>query len=277
VALQCALDERRVVAHYQPIVNIATGQTTGFEVLARITENGGKLISPKDFIPTAEESGLIVPLGAEVLTVACKELGYPRLSSTHLGPWNLAVNVSARQFESGELPAIVRRNLEQFGLDPARLHLELTETAIMALHTGVLKQLAQIRDLGVEVGLDDFGTGYASLTHLRRLPVSFVKIDQSFVQGITTDSEDEGIVSAVIALSAHLGLRSIAEGVETTEQLDRLRDFGCDEAQGYLFAQPQPTIDAAMGCTVAPSTSLGSAHQSHDLAAQCHDSGQRLR
>jgi diguanylate cyclase (GGDEF)-like protein/PAS domain S-box-containing protein len=257
VALQCALDERRIVAHYQPIVNIATGQTTGFEVLARITENSGTLMSPKDFIPTAEESGLIVPLGAEVLTAACKELGYQRSSPTHAGPWNLAVNVSARQFESGELPAIVRRNLEEFGLDPTRLHLELTETAIMALHTGVLKQLAEIRDLGVEVGLDDFGTGYASLTHLRRLPVSFVKIDQTFVQGITTDSEDEGIVSAVIALSARLGLRSIAEGVETVEQLDRLREFGCDEAQGYLFAKPQATIDAAMGRTTASSTSLG--------------------
>jgi diguanylate cyclase (GGDEF)-like protein len=251
VALQFALDERRIVAHYQPILNIATGQTTGFEALARITESGGKLVSPKDFIPTAEESGLIVPLGEEVLTVACKELGCQRSSSTHLGPWNVAVNVSARQFESGELPAIVQRNLVQFNLEPARLHLELTETAIMALHTGVLKQLTQIRDLGVEVGLDDFGTGYASLTHLRRLPVSFVKIDQTFVQGITTDSEDEGIVSAVIALCAHLGLRSIAEGVETTEQLDRLREFGCDEAQGYLFASPQPSIDAAMGCTLA--------------------------
>ncbi|MCU1500376.1 MAG: hypothetical protein JWM47_4329, partial [Acidimicrobiales bacterium] len=155
----------------------------------------------------------------------------------------------------GDLPAIVRRSLEAAELDGERLHLELTETAIMSLGTSILRQLAQIRDLGVEIGLDDFGTGYASLTHLRQLPLSFVKIDQSFVQGIATDAEDEGIVSAVVALAAQLGLRSIAEGVETPEQLDRLREFGCDEAQGYLFARPQPSIEAAVAVTAVPPVS----------------------
>lgn len=121
----------------------------------------------------------------------------------------------------------------------------------MVLHTGILMQLGQIRDLGVEVGLDDFGTGYASLTHLRQLPLTFVKIDQSFVHGIATSPEDEGIVSTVISLAGHLGLRSIAEGVETTEQLERLREFGRDEAQGYLLARPQETIEGAL-TTAAP-------------------------
>jgi EAL domain-containing protein (putative c-di-GMP-specific phosphodiesterase class I) len=150
----------------------------------------------------------------------------------------VAVNVSARQFESGDLTSILRRTLEETGLDATRLHVEITETAIMNLRPDILKQLGEIRELGVEIGLDDFGTGYASLSHLRRLPLSFVKIDQSFVQGLGTDEGDERIVSAVVDLAANLGLRSIAEGIETKDQLDRVRAFGCDQAQGYLFARP---------------------------------------
>jgi EAL domain-containing protein (putative c-di-GMP-specific phosphodiesterase class I) len=215
-----------------------------------VVEPNGSVVAPVVFIPVAEHTGLVVPLGAQVLGMACRALG--ATTPTGPRPLNVAVNVSARQFESGEFPAIVRRTLDEAGLEPARLHLELTETAIMGLHTGILKQLGQIRDLGVEVGLDDFGTGYASLTHLRRLPLSFVKIDQSFVHGIATNPEDEGIVSAVISLAGHLGLRSIAEGVETTEQLDRLREFGCDEAQGYLLARPQEAIEIALMAAVAP-------------------------
>jgi EAL domain-containing protein (putative c-di-GMP-specific phosphodiesterase class I) len=125
------------------------------------------------------------------------------------------------------------------------LHFELTETAIIDLRPDILQQLGHIRDLGVQIGLDDFGTGYASLTHLRRLPVSFVKIDQTFVQGLVVDDEDERIVAAVIDLAANLGLRSIAEGVETEDQLARLRELGCDQAQGYLFARPLPAHDVA--------------------------------
>jgi diguanylate cyclase (GGDEF)-like protein len=250
--LQSALDEGRTVAYYQPIINLATGHVTGFEALVRIAARDGSLVTPMAFIPAAEESGLVVPLGATVLALACNEIGRPRPRWTPPRPWNVSVNVSARQFEPGDLPAIVRRSLEAAELDAERLHLELTETAIMSLGPGILRQLAEIRDLGVEVGLDDFGTGYASLTHLRQLPLSFVKIDQSFVQGIATDAEDEGIVSGVIGLAARLGLRSIAEGVETPEQLERLREFGCEEAQGYLLARPQPSIEEAMAATAAP-------------------------
>ena len=129
--------------------------------------------------------------------------------------------------------------------DAASLHLELTETAIIDLHPDILQQLGLIRDLGVQIGLDDFGTGYASLTHLRRLPLTFVKIDRSFVAGLGSDDEDERIVAAVVDLAANLGLRSIAEGVETPDQLDRLRALGCDQAQGYLFARPLPPSEVA--------------------------------
>jgi len=152
----------------------------------------------------------------------------------------LSVNLSARQFEPGTLPALVRETLERTGVDPSRLHLELTETAIIDLRRDIIEQLGHIRDLGVEIGLDDFGTGYASLTHLRRLPLTFVKIDQSFVAGLETDDEDRRIVSAVVDLAKNLGLRSIAEGVETAGQLTRLRELGCDQAQGYLLGRPLP-------------------------------------
>jgi EAL domain-containing protein (putative c-di-GMP-specific phosphodiesterase class I) len=155
----------------------------------------------------------------------------------------IAVNLSSRQFEPGDLPAVVQAALERTGLDPECLQFELTETAIIDLRPDILQQLGHIRDLGVQIGLDDFGTGYASLTHLRRLPVTFVKIDQSFVQGLGIDQEDERIVAAVVDLAANLGLRSIAEGVETPDQLDRLRELGCDQAQGYLFARPLPPND----------------------------------
>ena len=239
--LQSALDERRVIVYYQPIVDLSSGSVAGFEALARITEHDGSILPPAAFIAVAEDSGLIVPLGAAgARDGAARSV---RLAAERQRPertLTIAVNLSARQFEPGDLPTVVRATLEHTGLDPTCLHLELTETAIIDLRPDILQQLGHIRDLGVQIGLDDFGTGYASLTHLRRLPVTFVKIDQSFVQGLGVDEEDERIVAAVVDLAANLGLRSIAEGVETPDQLDRLRELGCDQAQGYLFARPLP-------------------------------------
>ncbi|MCW3014308.1 MAG: domain S-box/diguanylate cyclase protein [Solirubrobacterales bacterium] len=238
--LRSALDDERIIVHYQPVVELPTGSIAGFEALARIAEDDGSILPPAAFVPVAEESGLVVPLGAQVLGMACQEArrwppaGHPERRLA------VAVNLSARQFEPGDLPTLVRQRLDETGLDPACLHFELTETAVIDLRPDVLDQLARIRDLGVQVGLDDFGTGYASLTHLRRLPLTFVKIDRSFVQGLGTDRGDEEVVSAVVALAANLGLRSIAEGVETQAQLHRLRELGCDQAQGYLFARPMP-------------------------------------
>jgi diguanylate cyclase (GGDEF)-like protein len=234
--LQSALDEHRVVVHYQPIVDLSTGDLAAFEALARIAEPDGSILPPAAFVPVAEESGLVLSLGAQVLNRACEE-------ALQWQPTPIAVNLSARQFEPGDLPAVVRASLERAGLDPRHLHLELTETAVIDLRPDVLHQLGELRDLGVEVGLDDFGTGYASLTHLRRLPLTFVKIDRSFVQGLGVDEDDEGIVSAVVDLAANLGLRSIGEGVETEDQRDRLRNLGCDQAQGYLFARPAAPVD----------------------------------
>jgi diguanylate cyclase (GGDEF)-like protein len=243
--LDAALDEQRVAVHFQPLIDLSSTEVTGFEALARIAERDGSMLAPCEFIPVAEDTGRVVPLGAKVLTLACEQAQRwqpPAIADRGL---TVAVNLSSRQFGCGDLSSVVNRTLEQTGLAPSCLHLEITETAIMDMHPDILRQLGRIRDLGVEMGLDDFGTGYASLTHLRRLPLSFVKIDQSFVQGLGTDDEDERIVSAVIDLAANLGLRSIAEGVETAEQRDRLRDLGCDQAQGYLFGRPMPSGEVA--------------------------------
>jgi predicted signal transduction protein with EAL and GGDEF domain len=241
--LQSALDDHRIIAHYQPIIDLSSGNVAGFEALARMAERDGSILSPAAFMPVAEDSGLVVPLGGQVLEMACQEArnwAFTELTECAL---TVAVNLSSRQFERGDLPGLVRDVLRQTGIGPGQLHLELVETAIIDLRPDILRQLESIRDLGVEIGLDDFGTGYASLTHLRRLPLAFVKIDQTFVQGLETDHDDDRIVAAVVDLAANLGLRSIAEGIETKHQLDRLRELGCDQAQGYYFARPLPPRD----------------------------------
>jgi diguanylate cyclase (GGDEF)-like protein len=244
-SLQSALDENRIIAYYQPIIDLSNGSVAGFEALARLVDRDGSILAPATFMPIAEDSGLVVPLGSQVLGMACGTAGRWGSVGRSVDPLSVAVNISGRQFESGELPSIVQAALRQTGLAPEQLHLELIETAIIDLHPDILNQLRVIRDFGVEIGLDDFGTGYASLTHLRQLPLTFVKIDRSFVEGLETDREAVGIVSAVIDLAANLGLRSIAEGIETPHQLHRLQELGCDQAQGYLFARPMAPDDAA--------------------------------
>jgi EAL domain-containing protein (putative c-di-GMP-specific phosphodiesterase class I) len=242
--LQVALEERQLVVYYQPIIDLLAGTVAGFEGLARIAQQDGSVLPPSAFIPVAEDTGLVMPLGERVIELACQEArNWESVAQIPRAALTVAINLSSRQFEPGDLATIVRDGLDKSGLDPSRLQLELTETALIDLHPRILQQLGQIRELGVEIGLDDFGTGYASLTHLRRLPLSFVKLDKSFVQGMTTEPEDDRIVAAVVDLAANLGLRSIAEGVETQEQLHRLRALGCDQAQGFLFARPLPSED----------------------------------
>jgi diguanylate cyclase (GGDEF)-like protein/PAS domain S-box-containing protein len=243
---QAALEDGRVIAYYQPVVDLSSGHVVGFEALARIAEQDGSILPPVDFISVAEESGLVVPLGKQVLEMACGEISHWVRSGPPAEALTIAVNLSARQFEPGDLTTVVNETLQETALDPANLHLELTETAIIDLLPDILRQLNLIKDLGVQIGLDDFGTGYASLTHLRSLPLSFVKIDQTFIHGIGVDQSDERIVSAVIDLAANLGLRSIAEGIETPDQLNRLRELGCDQGQGFLFARPLPPNDVSM-------------------------------
>jgi EAL domain-containing protein (putative c-di-GMP-specific phosphodiesterase class I) len=203
-----------------------------------MTQRDGSIVQPADFIPVAENSGSVGPLGAQILRLACTEARRWQVADLGRGALSVGVNLSPRQLELGDMVATVQDALDTSGLRASLLHFELVETAVMDLRPDLLGQLHGIRDLGVEIGLDDFGTGHASLTNLRSLPLNFVKIDKSFVNGLGTNRDDEGIVSAVIEMAAHLGLRSIAEGVETEVQLQCLREMGCNQAQGYHLARP---------------------------------------
>jgi diguanylate cyclase (GGDEF)-like protein len=251
--IQSALDEHRVVIHHQPIIDISSRSIVGFEALARIAEPNGTVLSAADFIPFAEDSPLIFPLGARVIESACQEV--TSWLSTKLPQHRLSVtvNLSFRQFAPGDLLTIVQRALGESGLPASCLHLELTEAGIVDLRHDTLNQLEDIRDFGVQIGVDKFGTGSASLIHLRRLPLSFIKIDRSLIRLLGTSQKDDSVVATIVDLAASLGLRSIAGGVETEPQLKVLQKLGCDRAQGFLFGRPQSRTAVGTALTLVDS------------------------
>lgn len=220
---------------YQPQVD-QDGRVIGAEALLRWFPADQQAISPDQFIPLAEDTGLIVPIGLWVMSTACEQL-----KAWAEGPQNklqIAVNVSARQFRQPDFVDQVRKVLEQSGADPSLLKLELTESVVLGDVEAIIAKMEQIRKLGVTFSLDDFGTGFSSLAYLKRLPLDQLKIDKSFVRDITVDPNDAAIVRAIIAMSHSLGIRVIAEGVETEAQRDFLRSSGCTHFQGYLFGKP---------------------------------------
>ncbi|OPZ00889.1 diguanylate cyclase [Bradyrhizobium sacchari] len=235
-----ALSERQFELHYQPFVNAATGETRGFEALLRWRHPQRGLVLPGEFIPLAEETGLIVPLGEWVLRTACAEAAkWPQ----EVG---IAINLSPAQFRSKELAPVIVGALASSGIAPHRLELEVTETVIMHDSEAVFAVLAQLRELGVRIALDDFGTGYSSLSFLQRFPFDKVKIDRSFVDELSsTRAEARHLARAVVRFAVSLGKTTTAEGVETEEQLDILREEGCMETQGYYFSRPMPASDVA--------------------------------
>ncbi len=234
-----AIEKGEFVAHFQPQINLATGKIIGFEALARWMDPERGMISPAHFIPLAEESGLIVPLGYRILEIACRQGA--ALIGSERSPIVIAVNLSARQFAEEDLAKVVLRVLAQANLDPSRLELEITESVVMGNIEEAITKMRELKDIGVQISVDDFGTGFSSLQYLKRFPIDKLKVDQSFVRNLLSSSEDQAICQSVIGLGQALGLRVIAEGVETEEQADWLRQHGCDEAQGYLFARPAPT------------------------------------
>jgi diguanylate cyclase (GGDEF)-like protein/PAS domain S-box-containing protein len=239
--LRRALEHDELRLHYQPIIDLATGAVEGFEALLRWEDPELGLIPPDAFLEVAEETGLIVPIGAWVLRQACRQVGeWQRRFSTR---WTVAVNLSAQQVARSKLANVVGGALREGGLDPSDLCLELTESVLIEATTTALGMLRSLKALGIRLAIDDFGTGYSSLSYLRRFPVDVVKVDRSFVAGLGDDGEDDAIVSAVVGLTQRLGLRAVAEGVETEQQADRLREMGCHLAQGFLFARPCPPDD----------------------------------
>ncbi len=234
--LRRALDRGEFRLVYQPQVSLANGQLVGMEALLRWQHPTLGVVSPAEFIPMAESSGLILPIGEWVLRTAVKQLKV--WMNQGLGSFTMAVNLSAVQFRDAELATRVAAVLQDEGLPPDCLELELTESVAMSDPLGAVVAMDQIHALGVHMAIDDFGTGYSSLSYLKRFKVDKLKIDRSFVQDITTDPDDKAIASAIIGLASSLGLRTIAEGVETPGQLAWLRLQGCDEAQGYFFSAP---------------------------------------
>lgn len=231
-ALAC--DGVRVL--YQPIVDLADGQPVGAEALVRLQHSHGGLLSPATFIATAEECGLILPLGQRVLERACEQPLRWQHKSGH--PWYVSVNVSPRQLAEADLVAEVTAALAAAALPGDQLRLEITESALLDVGPRVMEILNELRAMGIRIGVDDFGTGYASMAYVRHLPLDFIKIDQSFVSGMHHDVHDLAMVEATLTLSHRLGLESVAEGIETEAQWHQLHDLGCDAGQGFLFARP---------------------------------------
>ncbi len=237
-ALHHAVQRQEFRVAYQPTVCLATGAVEGAEALVRWDRPGHGVVAPLDFVPLAEENGLIVPIGAYVLEQACAQARRWADATGATAPPTVAVNLSARQLVDPGLVPLVRGALERSGVDPSTISLEITESVLMGDVTASGSVLAELKALGLRLYVDDFGTGYSSLTYLQRFPVDGVKVDRSFVAGLGVRADADAIVRAVIGLAHGLGLVAVAEGVETQDQLDRLIDLRCDVAQGYHLGRP---------------------------------------
>jgi EAL domain-containing protein (putative c-di-GMP-specific phosphodiesterase class I) len=236
--LRRALENDEFLLHYQPKMNFVTGAICGAEALIRWQPSAEKMISPASFIPVAEETGLIEDIGYWVLKHACQQALY--LSQRFGKVFPIAVNVSPRQFRQAGLVNSVRSVLQESGLDPACLELEITESSLVHDTKNFIYTLHELKALGVKLAIDDFGTGYSSMAYLKDFPVDRLKIDQVFVSHLETEPSNIAILKAIIALGHSLGMKVIAEGVETAYQQAFLHGIGCDELQGYYFSKPLP-------------------------------------
>jgi predicted signal transduction protein with EAL and GGDEF domain len=239
--LRRAVERGEMFVQYQPIVALGEGRVTGVEALARWRSTERGLVEPSEFIPVAEETGLIQPLGRWVLREACIEAMQWR-SQSSAGACTLSVNLSSKQLSQPDLANVIDEVLRETGLPAEHLQLEITESAILDHPEAAASTLRRLKQLGVRLSIDDFGTGYSSLSYLQRFPIDALKIDRSFVQHLgverAIDGDDARIVRAIVMIGRNLGKQVIAEGVETADQLALLRDVGCDFAQGYFFAKP---------------------------------------
>ena len=242
-ALRRALERDQFSLHYQPKIDMATGQITGVEALLRWTHPELGMLSPMQFIPLAEETGLIVPIGRWVLQEACAQnMAWQRRG---LRPVSMAVNLSPRQFVDEHLLHDIDEALAASGMSPVLLQLEVTESMVMRNVSRAIKVLDAIQSRGIRLAIDDFGTGYSSMSLMKQFPIDTIKIDRSFVRDLPNDSEDQAIAQAIISMGKALGMTVIAEGVETAEQQAFLRSHACDEMQGYLFSKPLPPPELA--------------------------------
>ena len=238
--LRRGIERGEIVPYFQPIVDLESGRALGFEVLARWLHPDRGLLPPSEFLPLAEETGLLVDLGSMMLRDSMAQLAQWRTAGHAFANCSLSVNVGTRQLVDPNFYDTVVEALAETGLDADSLWLEITETALLSDVKAATVALRELRSLGLHLSVDDFGTGYSSLTYLKRFPVESIKIDRSFVAGLGIESEDSTIVEAVVRLGQSLGLNVVAEGIESPLQLARLRELGCDRGQGYLFGRPRP-------------------------------------
>lgn len=238
--LRRGIERGEITPYFQPIVDLATGRTQGFEVLARWLHPDRGLLSPGEFMPIAEESGMMIDLGARVLRDSLAQLAQWRRAGLEFAKCSLSVNVGARQLVDPAFPGMVIEALSDTRIDADSLWLEITETALMVDVKAAIAATEHLRSIGVHLSVDDFGTGYSSLTYMKQFPVEAIKIDRSFVSGLGRSADDEAIVEAVAQLGKSMGLKVVAEGVESPLQLSRLREIGCSSGQGYLFGRPRP-------------------------------------
>ncbi|HEX8097883.1 MAG TPA: EAL domain-containing protein, partial [Pyrinomonadaceae bacterium] len=236
--LRRAVERQEFLVHYQPIVSLETGTLRGFEALVRWQHPEHGFISPAEFVPVAEETGLIIPIGHWVLQQACRQMREWQEQFPHHPPLMISVNLSSKQFTQPDLIEQIKLVLDETGLNPASLKLEITESVVMENIETAIGMLRQLRALGVESSIDDFGTGYSSLSYLHRFPATTLKIDRSFVSRMNDHGENVEIVRTVLMLARNLSMSVVAEGVETREQLEQLQRLGCELGQGYLFSKP---------------------------------------
>ena len=260
--LRQATNRGEMLVYYQPIVSLKDGRLSGFEALIRWQRPGFGLVAPGEFIPVAEEMGLIVPIGTWVLREACRQMHAWHLQFPSGPPLTIAVNFSAKQFIQPDLLEHVVQVLRETGLDPGSLGVEFTESVAMQDAARTALVLGELKALGVHTSIDDFGTGYSSLSHLRRLPLDILKLDRSFVSEMLNNNENREIVHTIISLAHILGMHIVAEGVETVEQANQLRSLGCKYAQGYFFSKPmnQAGAEAFLGSGLRKASLSGLLH-----------------
>ena len=257
--LRRAVEEEEFLVHYQPVVALESGEVRGLEALVRWRHPVYGLIPPDEFVPLAEQTGLIVPIGRWVLQEACRRMRLWQEEHPSDPVLALSVNVSARQFRRPNLAEEILQVLEKNELDPRHLQLEITE-GVMVHHASAAAALRELEGLGVRVAMDDFGTGYSNLSYVKRLPVNALKIDRSYVAGLGKNDEDTAIVHATVAFAKALGLSLTAEGIENAEQLTLLKDAGCEHGQGYHFAKslPEAEVSAFLAAHRSRSAPMGS-------------------
>ncbi len=239
--LRRAIERQEFLLHYQPKADLKTGSIIGFEALLRWQRPGAGLVSPMEFVPLLEETGLIVPVGEWIIDAACAQIGAWRRAG--IEPRPIAINLSARQFADKNLAETIKRSLEVHMVESYLLELEITESSLMHNTEEAIATLKYLKSLGLHISIDDFGTGYSSLSYLKRFPLDALKVDRSFVRDITTDDDDAAITLAIISMAHSLGLKVIAEGVETEAQLAFLARHRCEQMQGYYFSRPLPAAD----------------------------------